>query len=271
LPRRNLNHRVPFELAVQSQDFDDGYKQVMKFSTVPSVTQTEIDVWGSTGRRFVLASAVQHSIVSDSADDDLGGLGAEVVTIGGLDNDWNEITEDVVLNGTSAVTTTQSFLRVNRAYVKQVGIAPGANVNSNRGNLTIRETGTSTVQAFIEAELGQTQGSHYSVPAGKTAVIMSASVSSSSDKAASVVEFMQRQWTLPDANFPARRVALRVDSPGAPFVVPFQYGIRVTERSDMWALAYAPTASGANQPAVNVTYQFLLLPFVIAGTGTGVN
>ena len=92
------------------------------------------------------------------------GTGAWSVVVEGLDTDYNEISETVTLNGISAVTTTASFFRINRAYVFEAG---SGEVNAGNIDLTIGDN----EQAFIEANEGQTHQTHYTVPAGHSLVV----------------------------------------------------------------------------------------------------
>jgi hypothetical protein len=89
-------------------------------------------------------------VVSDSASDT-----AVTMLISGLDVNYEPITESVALNGTTIVTTTQSFWRINKVTTT-AGNAVG-NVTFTRG---------ATVIAKVNAGLGQTQMSIYTVPAG---------------------------------------------------------------------------------------------------------
>jgi hypothetical protein len=89
-------------------------------------------------------------VVSDSASDT-----AVTMLISGLDVNYEPITESVALNGTTIVTTTQSFWRINKVTTT-AGNAVG-NVTFTRG---------ATVIAKVTAGLGQTQMSVYTVPAG---------------------------------------------------------------------------------------------------------
>jgi hypothetical protein len=98
------------------------------------------------------ASAGTISVVSDSASDT-----AVTMVISGLDVSFLPITESVALNGTTPVVTTKSFFRIN-SVTTSAGNAVG-NVTFTRG---------ATVIAKINAGLGQTQMSVYTVPAGYT-------------------------------------------------------------------------------------------------------
>ena len=106
-------------------------------------------VWNDGGNYAYPTSAVQMSVVSASSSDTMQ------VLISGLDINYNELTETVTLTGTSAVTTSASFYRINTATILS---------GSNVGDISI--SNNSVLYAFIEAELGTTQAAIYTVPAG---------------------------------------------------------------------------------------------------------
>jgi len=99
------------------------------------------------------SSAAPLVLVSTSTSD----TSALSIQIDGLDADYEPITETIALNGTTNVTTTQSFLRIN-----QMATTNGTNV----GVITAKIS--STTYAQINAGVGQTQMSIYTVPAGYT-------------------------------------------------------------------------------------------------------
>lgn len=99
------------------------------------------------------ASAAPLVLVSDSASDNT----TRSVVIEGLDANFAPITETIALNGTTNVTTTNSFLRINQMSMLN---------STNTGNITASIS--STVYAKINAGVGQTQMSIYTVPAGYT-------------------------------------------------------------------------------------------------------
>jgi len=96
------------------------------------------------------SSVVQMDVVSSDAGD------TAQIRISGLDADYNRIFEVVTLTGTTPVTTTQSFFRINDAAVV-------ATPNLS-GNVTISNGGTT--HGYLEAEIGVQQGCFYTVPAG---------------------------------------------------------------------------------------------------------
>ena len=88
------------------------------------------------------------------------------IMINGLDVNFNPISELVNINGLTFVTTTQQFRRVNSVYHFDSG-----SMNVGQINVRIGST-TGTVIARIEAGIGQSSMSIYTVPAGYTAFSM---------------------------------------------------------------------------------------------------
>lgn len=106
------------------------------------------------GTFFPMTTAATLTIVSDStADDgDPAGTGANTLVITGVDANYNLQVENVTLNGITNVTTTSTWLGINRVAVSLAGSG-----YVNAGNITITENGSSTIQAYIPAGEGTTQ------------------------------------------------------------------------------------------------------------------
>ena len=163
-----------------------GTSAINKFGNNPSST-TGDDVWTGGGvYPFYPSIAVAVDIVSTSTDDDSGGTGAIQVTVQGLDENWDEQTETVTLNGTGVVQLTNTYVRMFRAFVLEAGSS-----NTNIGNITCyaRATGSGVtagdVSIHIGAGNGQTQQTIYTVPNGKTAYFIKGYVGmATSDKTA---------------------------------------------------------------------------------------
>ena len=100
-------------------------------------------------------------VISTSASDT-----GQTIYIEGLDTNYNRITETVTTNGTTAVVTTQDFLRIHTATIT-------SHNTPNVGEITFRLVdGTGTVVAHIGAGFGITKLSQYTVPAGYTGYVM---------------------------------------------------------------------------------------------------
>lgn len=148
-----------------------GASLVSKFGRNADIdTASDEDVWTVGGTRGWLNTASAFEVVSSSTNDTSGGAGAQAITIQGLDAGFNYAEEDVTLAGTSASSaTTTTWMRVNRAFVKQVGVYGG----TNDGALTVRLTSAGATQTEIVAGMGQTEQTHYSVAANRGAHLLS--------------------------------------------------------------------------------------------------
>lgn len=118
------------------------------------------------GNQYYPTSAGVVSVVSTDANDDDGDTGARTVKVQGLDGNYEEISETITLNGTSAVTTTASFLRVFRMRVITAGTT-----GTNEGNITA-SIGGNDIARISSANGGQTLMAVYTVPKGKTAYLI---------------------------------------------------------------------------------------------------
>jgi hypothetical protein len=158
-----------YSLAISQQEIT-GYEYELISSHNLSAGTTEEDMWFQGGLMTWLTTASLMDVVSSSTDDDgnpTTSIGAQTIRIHYLDSSFNEQTEDVTLDGTTLVTTSASMLRIQKAEVLTVGTYHGSNV----GNITIRVTGAGAIQANIEAGIGKTQKSHWTIPNGKTGYV----------------------------------------------------------------------------------------------------
>jgi hypothetical protein len=147
----------PFDLQIARGQVD-GHSVISIFGYSTLVGSTaQGPLWEGltlSGGNYVYPStAAPLVLVSDSASDNT----TRSVIINGLDANYNILTETIALNGTSNVTTTGSFLRINSMEMFN---------STNTGNITASIS--STVYAKIAAGVGQTQMSIYTVPAGYT-------------------------------------------------------------------------------------------------------
>lgn len=148
----------PFELQLARGQIY-GHTPVYIFGYSPNVGSTALGpLWegltSSGGAYTPPSSAIQFTIVSSSASD----TSALSVQIFGLDANYNQISEIIAMNGTTAVTSVNSYLRINNAVVVN---------GTNTGNITFKSSG-GTLYAEILAGVGQTEMSIYTVPAGYT-------------------------------------------------------------------------------------------------------
>jgi len=148
-----------------------GYSSVNKFGHNPSIsTSTDPeDVWSAGGvYAFYPATAQAMEIVSTSSGDTMTtGTGAWTVLVYGKDGDFNDISETVEMNGTSAVSLTNTYIRMHRAIVLTAGTSM-----VNDGNISVQISGGGIVGAHIASSDGQTQQAIYTIPSGKTGMFI---------------------------------------------------------------------------------------------------
>ncbi len=105
-----------------------------------------------------LSSAQTIYCISTSGSD------TAVLSIEGLDANYNELSESVTLLGTSAVTTTNAFLRVFRMTYED---------GANAGDITARTVSASgAIVAQINTGYAQTLMAVYTIPAGFTGYLV---------------------------------------------------------------------------------------------------
>lgn len=136
----------------------NGHTFQHKFGAVPAMSQNQTGtVWDVNDTNYPWSSfsfAGTLAIPAVNASDD----GKSVVIIG-LDSNYVEQSETVVVSSTTTSTTTKSFKRVYRAYMTNGSATNVGNINIQKGGVTV---------ARITANKGQTLMAIYTVPAGYT-------------------------------------------------------------------------------------------------------
>lgn len=114
------------------------------------------------------AASITEIVSSLSADTNGTGTGAYTVEIFGLDEDYVEQSEVVELNGLTPVSTSNQYLRVNRAIVRSAGSG-----GANAGIISAIHVDDSIEMITIEVGKNQSALAAYTIPAGKTAYFIS--------------------------------------------------------------------------------------------------
>lgn len=118
-----------------------------------------------TGHNATAAEIVE--VFSSDVDDTSAGTGARTIKLIGLDGALVPTIETVILDGTTPVDTTNSFLRLDRMEVLTAGSS-----DANEGTITARQSVT-TANVFAALPIGynQTMITAYTIPAGTTGYI----------------------------------------------------------------------------------------------------
>lgn len=123
-------------------------------------------LWGLDVDHYQSGTAVQINIKSSSADDTDGGTGARTITITGIKSDKTEGTETKTLNGTTAITTDNSYFLIYNFMVTSVG-SNGSNV----GNIKAYVSDENNIVNYINAGENNSSMCIYRVPINKTLLI----------------------------------------------------------------------------------------------------
>lgn len=152
----NFIHKENFKLNV-SMGKMRGARYIHKFGAVPQLSQnTEGSVWDVNDTVYpwsAFDTPAAASVLAVSAGDD-----GKTIEVEGLDENFDVVKEDIVVSSAGAVTGTQVFARIYRAFIK-VG-------DSNEGNIDIQVNATTV--ARISAGIGQTLMSVLTIPDGHT-------------------------------------------------------------------------------------------------------
>lgn len=149
-----------------------GVTKVNKFGRCIDVDAgVDTDIWDAASGTAALwvapTQARVHNIKSTSTSDDGNpvGVGARTIKIYGL-TAWNtpEVSETIIMNGTTAVASSNAYVIIHRMKVTTKG-ATSVNV----GVITATAVTDATVTAQINAGEGQTQMAIYGIPSGVTA------------------------------------------------------------------------------------------------------
>lgn len=237
-----------------ARGFSGGQKGVSKFGANPNVTASSTEDISFSGiiNWLTAATTIRIKAGGNSADDSAG-LGAQQVIIEGLDSNWNEVSETLTTNGASASSASStSFIRINRAYVGNVGTYTGA----NEGNIVIENSAGGTDLITIEAARGQSQTSQYTVPAGKTAYLLSIRIGSTTAKASDILFWQRRNADDVTTPFTGKRLIRGFLGVSDSRDIDFEAYPSFPAKTDLWA--NITTGSGATG-AGEIAYDLILV------------
>ena len=166
----------PFDLQVARGQIM-GHSIVSLFGYQSSVTTTAIPIWENATTYTYITTASTLTLVSTSASDDTSAL----IVISGLDANFAPISETLAMNGVTGVTTVNSYFRVNSLLM----VSPGTSQNTNVGTITLKQS--SNIVAQINAGIGKSQSTIYTVPAGYSFYLDLAEVNTSNSYTGSTI------------------------------------------------------------------------------------
>ncbi len=178
-------------------------------------------------------------ILSDDANDTFLGTGARTVTVLGLDANWDEISQTIEMNGTTAVPIPTSMTRVCSLWVSSSGTYATASSGSHLGTLTVQGSGGGSIWGSITNSpfpTGQSQIGVYSIPRNKKGLLWQKLLFTNSTKTVDLYFF--KRENIDDVSVPysgtmrlfEREVGLsgglivNFDHPQGPFIGPCDIG-----------------------------------------------
>lgn len=148
--------QAPFGMYIQ-QGFYNNLSGIHKYGYNAASNDGAYEiVWEQGGAITYPTTAAVASINSASSNSGV------VITVEGLDENYDEATDTITLDGSGDGSTTTTFIRINRAYVS------GATGLSADADITV---GGNT-QAHIDSDHNQTLQCIYTVPAGHNAYLV---------------------------------------------------------------------------------------------------
>ncbi len=246
----------PFELQVGRTQIM-GHQAYFRFGYANSIgtTAQTITPIVAAGAVYVPPSAATiMKVSSSSASDTAAGTGVRTFLVAGLDSNYNQISETVILNGQTAVNTANSYIRIQ--YTELLTLGSGA---AQAGTIYV---GVGTVTAGVPATIywqsdvvyNNWSFAGFTVPAGYTAYLTSYTITSQSTTSNINVSLalVEREFTSGVAEIQS---TARLSSNGS-FDRHFDFPYVIEEKNDMELRAWATTAA-----TVNVTgeIQFVLI------------
>jgi hypothetical protein len=175
----------PFELQVAR-----GQIQAHSLVTIAGYNSDVDQSWEMitpVGNLSYPAAALQMTVSSADADDTSAGAGARTVLITGLDANYAVISETVTMNGQTAVTTTNSFLRINSMLVTTAGASLANEGIIYIGTGTVTSGVPATIYNVIAAGFNNATSSQYTIPAGYTGYLAVARIGLAQDAGTTLI------------------------------------------------------------------------------------
>lgn len=251
IPKIDPIYTTNFLIAVQ-QGLVPGHSIISKFAENPDIDSgSPADVWDFPDALLYTFSstAAIDSISSDNAGDTI-----EIV-VQGLDADFKEVTQAVMINGQTRVALPTPLIRCHRAFngngVDMLGNVYVYENTPISGGVPIDST---KVRAYISTFEQQTLMGVYTVPAGKTAFFLGfmASLSKPVASATAIITGSSR----PFERVFRTQLRFAISSVGSSSVeVPSNAFSLFPAKTDFVAHANA----SANNTGVSITFDFLLV------------
>lgn len=223
------------------------------------------DIHADGGDIEWLTTATKVEVLSSDAADTSAGLGVQSVEIHGLSATGADQDEVIAMNGTSAVESSLTYIRINKMHSEAVGTYGG----SHQGDITCRVTGGGAVLSVMTGDEGAVDTSvqygsgeagngYWSVPLGKVLYItdLSVTINTKTNQTVDIKLYEREDILVTSAPMGPRRVLWHIDEvAGGEFERRFKSHIKVKNLADIW---FRAKGSGTNNK-ISVSLDFYLL------------
>lgn len=239
-----------------ARGFVGGQSTIHKFGENPSITASSTEDINFPGViNWLTAATTVRVKAGGNAADASGGNGARSITIQGLDENFVDASEDVIMNANGTLAsdaTTTTFIRVFRAFVLTTGTYTG----TNTGDIVVENSGGGTDLVTIAAGIGQTETTAYTIPAGKTAYLSRVGAEVDAAKAVDMKMFQRQDADNISAPFTSKRLIIEFPALIGPAERAFDAYPMFPAKTDLWWTG--TTGSGA-APAAEADYDLFLV------------
>lgn len=160
------------------------------------ITTSAEPLWDESTAYTVLNTAMSSPYcVSTDANDTSAGTGARTIQVKGINSSYAAFTETLTMNGTSAVSLTNSTAQlINSVEVLTAG-SGGFNAGNIRcGTGTVTGGAPAVTHSFVGIGMNKSQASWYGVPANKTMICRDLSLASYGVTAAQTVQLFSDKY-----------------------------------------------------------------------------
>ena len=197
---------------------------VNKFGYNGAIGTSYETIWTDSNLMPYVSIANNMVVTSSSSDDDVGGTGAQTITVEGLDENYNPVSAVFNMNGTGNSTNTSvSFLRAYRAFVNTVGSG-----DFNQGVISGSLSGNNIIHILTGEN--QTLQANFTTAANTTAFITDIHLSSGKENKTGLFRLVVRDNRTPNKPFLNKQlIELYRDSTVIEYPVP----LKIPEKHDI--------------------------------------
>lgn len=193
-----------------------------------SVNNSGVKAIAPDGAAYFTDSQYIASVISFHMDDDITESGAHKILIEGLTSDYVEDNEVIDLGGETAVYSSKYFMRINKATVIETG-----GTEYNVGQIDLSLNGNKATA--IEATCGINSSAVYTVPAGKTAYLLSWGASTNA-ASATTVNIRLNKRTNTSLRYVLQQYSI---NSGQSFYYKYEAPLSIPEKTDIYVTAIA--------------------------------